>query len=102
MNDILIFYSFIFNQNPADSNLGPYQCQFECGTSNMVDSKNQKFWPKINILKKTHCISLIQVNECSSKIGHDLKKMVQKLKLEKNVFYKKWSPKLIFLKDFFF
>ena len=29
-------------------------------------------------------------------------KVVQKLKLEKNVFfYKKWSPKLIFLKDFF-
>ena len=29
-------------------------------------------------------------------------KVVQKLKLEKNVFYKKWSPKLIFLNDFFF
>ena len=28
-------------------------------------------------------------------------KVVQKLKLEKNVFYKKWSPKLIFLNDFF-
>ena len=28
-------------------------------------------------------------------------KVVQKLKLEKNVFYKKRSPKLIFLKDFF-
>ena len=29
-------------------------------------------------------------------------KAVQKLKLEKNVFYKKWSPKLIFLNEFFF
>ena len=29
-------------------------------------------------------------------------KVVQKLSLEKNVFNKKWSPKLIFLHDFFF
>jgi hypothetical protein len=29
-------------------------------------------------------------------------KVVQKLKLEKNVFYKKWSPKLIFLNEFIF
>ena len=28
-------------------------------------------------------------------------KVVQKLKLEKNVSYKKWSLKLIFLNDFF-
>ena len=28
-------------------------------------------------------------------------KVVQKLSLEKNVFTKKWSPKLIFLNDFF-
>ena len=27
---------------------------------------------------------------------------VQKLKLEKNVFYKKWSPKLMFLEQFLF
>jgi hypothetical protein len=27
--------------------------------------------------------------------------MLQKLKLEKKNFYKKWSPKLIFLNDFF-
>ena len=27
--------------------------------------------------------------------------LVQKLNLEKNGFYKKWSPKLIFLNDFF-
>ena len=29
-------------------------------------------------------------------------KVVQKWKLEKMFFYKKWSPKLIFLNDFFF
>ena len=29
-------------------------------------------------------------------------KVVQKLKLENNVFNKKWSSKLIFLNDFFF
>ena len=29
-------------------------------------------------------------------------KVVQELKLEKDVFYKKLSPKLIFLNDFFF
>jgi hypothetical protein len=29
-------------------------------------------------------------------------KVVQILKLEKNIFYKTWSPKLIFLNDFFF
>ena len=29
-------------------------------------------------------------------------KVVQKLSLEKNVFTKKWSPKLIFLDKFFF
>ena len=29
-------------------------------------------------------------------------KVVQKFKLEKKVFYKKWSPKLIFLSVFFF
>ena len=28
-------------------------------------------------------------------------KVVQKLSLEKNIFNKKWSPKLIFLDDFF-
>ena len=41
-------------------------------------------------------------NASSSKIGHILEnKVVQKLSLEKNDFYKKWSPKLIFLIFFF-
>ena len=47
--------------------------------------------PKINILKGNHCILRIR--------GVPVR---QKLKLEKNVFYKKWSPKLIFLKMIFF
>jgi hypothetical protein len=39
----------------------------------------------------------------SSKLGMILEnQVVQKLKLEKNVSYKKWSPKLIFLNEFFF
>ena len=43
------------------------------------------------------------MDDSSSKIGHDLEnKVVQKLKLEKFFFYKKWSPKLIFLNEFFF
>ena len=37
----------------------------------------------------------------SSKLGMILEnKVAQKLKLEKNVFYKKWSPKMIFLNEF--
>jgi len=37
------------------------------------------------------------MNVSSSKIGHDFSnKVVQKLTLEKNVFNKEWSPKLIF------
>ena len=37
------------------------------------------------------------------KVGITLEnKVVQKLKLEKYVFYKKWSPKLTFLNEIFF
>ena len=43
----------------------------------------------------------MSMNVSSSKIGHDsTKKVVQKLTLEKkNIFYKKPSPKLIFLNE---
>ena len=42
------------------------------------------------------------MNVSSSTIGHDFSnKVIQKLTLEKNVFKKKWSPKLIFTNDFF-
>ena len=68
----------------------------------MVSPKKQAFWPKINILKGNHCILRIQEAPVHQILGMILEnKVVQKLKLEKNLFYKKWSPKLIFLKDFF-
>ena len=69
----------------------------------MVGPKKQKFWPKINILKGNHCILSTQGAPVRQKLSMILEnKVVQKLELEKNVFYKKWSPKLIFLNDFFF
>ena len=68
----------------------------------MVGPKKQDFWPKINILKGKHCILRIRGVPVSQKLGKILgNKVIQKMKLEKNVFYKKWSPKLIFLNDFF-
>ena len=69
----------------------------------MVGPKNQDFWPKKNILKGNHCILRIQGAPVCQKLGMILEnKVVQKLKLEKNgFFYKNWSPKLIFLNDFF-
>ena len=60
--------------------------------------KKQNIWPKINILKGNHCIVRIRGALVRQKLGMILEnKVVQKLKLEKNVFYQKWSPKLIFL-----
>ena len=57
----------------------------------------QDFCPKINILKGNHCILRIQGAPVRQKLGMILEnKVVQKLKLEKNVFYKKWSRKLMF------
>jgi hypothetical protein len=67
----------------------------------MVGPKKQDFWPKINILKGNHCILRIRgAPVCQMLILEN--KVVQKLKLEKMFFYKKWSPKLIFLNEFFF
>ena len=60
-----------------------------------VGPKKLDFWPKINRLKGNHCILRIWGVQVENKV-------VQKLKLEKNVFYKKWSLILIFLNDFFF
>ena len=69
----------------------------------MVGLKKLDFWPKINIFKGNHCILNIQGAPVGQKLGMILEnKVVQKLKLEKNVFYKNWSPKLIFLNEFFF
>ena len=65
--------------------------------------KAKDFWPKINTLKGNHCILRIRAAPVRRKLGMILEnKVVQKLKLEKNVFYKKWSPKLIFLNEIFF
>ena len=70
----------------------------------MVGPKKQYIWPKINILKENHCILRIRGASVRQKLGMILEnKVVQKLKLEKNVFFtKKWSPKLIFFNECFF
>ena len=59
----------------------------------MVGLKKQDFLPKINILKGNYCILRMRGAPVCQKLGMILgSKVVQKLKLEKNVFYKKWSP----------
>ena len=69
----------------------------------MDGPKKQDFWPKINILKGNYCILRIRGVPVRQKLGMILEnKVVQKLKLERNVIHKKWSPKLIFLNEFFF
>ena len=58
------------------------------------------FWPKINILKGNYCILRMRGTPVRQKLDMILEnKVVQKLKLEKNVFSKKWSPKLIFINE---
>ena len=56
----------------------------------MLGPKKQDFWPKINtIIKGNHCILRIQGAPIRQKLGMILgNKVVQKLKLEKNVFTK--------------
>ena len=54
----------------------------------MVGPKKQNFWPKINILQGNHCILRIRGVPVGQKLGMILeKKVVQKLKLEKNGFF---------------
>ena len=66
----------------------------------MVGPKKQDFWPKMNILKGNHCILKIREAPVRQRLGMILEnKVVQKLKLEKNFFYKNWSHKLIILND---
>ena len=68
----------------------------------MVGLKKQDFWSKINILKGHYCILRIRGAPVGQKLGLILEnKVVHILKLEKNDFYKKESPKLIFLNEFF-
>ena len=69
----------------------------------MVGPKMQAFCHDHAMLKGNRCILRIRGAPVCQKLGMILEnKVVQKLKLEKNLFYKKWSPKLIFLKEFFF
>ena len=66
----------------------------------MVGPTKQDFWPKINILKGNHCI--LRILGATVRQNFLENKVVQKLKLEKNVFYKEMSAKLMFLNEFFF
>jgi hypothetical protein len=69
----------------------------------MLGPKMQAFCPRIDMLKGNHCILRIWGAPVRQKLGMILEnEVLQKLKLEKKVFYKKWSHKLIFLKEFFF
>ena len=62
----------------------------------MVGPKKQDFWLKINTFKGNHCIFKIRKAPVCQKLGMILEnKVVQKFKLETNVFYKKWYPKLM-------
>ena len=54
----------------------------------------KEFWPKILILEGKN--SVVRKSVSLTKIGHDFSnKVIQKLTLEKNVFNKLWSPRLI-------
>ena len=69
----------------------------------MVGPRMQAFCPRCDMLKGNRCILRIRGAPFRQKLGMILEnEVLQKLKLEKKVFYKQWSPKLIFLNDFFF
>ena len=56
----------------------------------MVGPKKQDFWSRINILKGKKCILRIQGASVRQKLGMIFEnKVVQKLRLEENVFNKK-------------
>ena len=58
----------------------------------MVGPKKQDVWPKINIFKGNHCILRIRGAPVHQKLSMILEnKVVQKLKLEKNVFLQKMA-----------
>ena len=55
-----------------------------------MGTKKQDVWPKINKLKGNHCILRVRGAPVLQKLGMILEnKVVQKLKLEKNVFLQK-------------
>ena len=56
----------------------------------MVGPKKPDFWRNINILKGNHYILRIRGAPVRQKLGMILEnEVIQKLKLEKNIFYKK-------------
>ena len=56
----------------------------------MEGPKKQDFWTEINIIKGNHCILRIRGALVRQKLGMIFEnKVVQNLKLEKNIFYKK-------------
>ena len=58
--------------------------------------KKQDLWPITNTLEENHCI--LRITSVCQQLGMILEnKVVKKLKQEKNVSNKKWSPNLIFL-----
>ena len=65
--------------------------------------QKQDFGPRINIIKEKK-VKIPSLNDSSSKIGHDFRKYSgSKIEVRKKMFfYRKWSPKLIFLNVFFF
>ena len=64
--------------------------------------KSKVFAQKSTVVKWNYCILWVDIEWGLQKLGLNLEsKVVRKLSLEKNVFNKKWSPKLIFLDDFF-
>ena len=67
----------------------------------MVGPKMQAFCHDHAMLKGNRCILRIRGAPVRQKLGMILEnKVVQKLeKLDKKVFYKKWSSKLIFLNE---
>ena len=84
---------------------GKFQSMFTMATR-VVEFSNggvqkKDLWPKINILKGNHCILRILGVPVCQKLGMILEnKVVQKMKLEKNVlFTKKLSPKLTLLNE---
>ena len=69
----------------------------------MVGPKMQAFSPRIDMLKGNCCILRIRGAPVCQKLSMILEnEVLQKLKLEKKNYKKKWSPKLIFLNEFFF
>ena len=61
----------------------------------------QAFCPRIDMLNGNRCILRIQGAPVRRKLGMILESG-SKIEVRKKCFFIKWSPKLIFLNDFFF